>query len=234
MKKIVVLTGAGISKESGIDTFRDSKDGLWNKHKIEDVCTPAAWNKNPKKVLEFYNERRSLLKDIQPNSAHYDLVRLEEKYIVTIITQNVDDLHERAGSSKIIHLHGELTKGRGTDHYRRKAGIDLIFDIGYNDINYGDLDADGCQIRPHIVWFGENVPMLEQAVAYLKDADIVILIGTSLQVYPAAGLIEICDDHIEKYYIDPEPSESNVKYLQIIKEKATIGVKLIVNKLLEK
>lgn len=217
MKKVVVLTGAGISAESGISTFRDS-NGLWENHDIMEVASPEGWCKNPELVLNFYNLRRKQLKEVQPNSAHYFLKDLEEKHKVVIITQNVDDLHERAGSSYIIHLHGELKKARS------EKNEDLILDWE-EDINPGDLAEDGAQLRPHIVWFGEMVPMMDRAMEEVSDADIMLVIGTSLQVYPAASLIDFIEYGKPIYVIDPNsvtvPSNPNIK---VIRKTATEGV----------
>ncbi len=226
MKTIVVLTGAGISAESGIKTFRDS-DGLWEEHRIEDVATFDAWKRNRKLVLDFYNQRRRQLATVEPNAAHLALARLEEKYHVQIITQNVDNLHERAGSTNILHLHGELTKAR--------SSIDesLIYDIGYKDLQEGDTCAKGSQLRPHIVWFGEAVPNIMVAGALTQKADILLVIGTSLVVYPAAGLMNYAPSSIPKYYIDPNAAKSvYINNLTVIKEKAGIGVPALVEKLL--
>ena len=200
MKKLCVLTGAGISAESGLKTFRDS-GGLWENHRVEDVATPEAWARDPALVLEFYNQRRRQLKNARPNEAHQNLVKLEEKYRTIIITQNVDNLHERAGSNDIIHLHGELTKSRSSMDDR------LVFDCE-GDIRLGDLCPKGSQLRPHIVWFGEMVPMLEVAAKEMLDADIVLIIGTSMQVYPAAGLVSYAPAESTIYYIDPNPNIS--------------------------
>lgn len=230
-KKIVILTGAGISAESGISTFRDS-DGLWENHKIEDVATFAGWKKNRKLVLDFYNERRRLLPTVKPNDGHLELVRLEEKYDVTIITQNVDDLHERAGSTNIIHLHGELTKAQST------VDSSIIIDIGYNDILDGDKCEKESQLRPFIVWFGESVPNLTKAIEETKKADIFIVIGTSLQVYPAASLIDYVPlsenniDYNPTYLIDPN-HVLTYSYVNVIKENGSTGVKKLVDKLME-
>ncbi len=198
-KKLVVLTGAGISAESGIKTFRDS-DGLWEGHNVMDVATPEGWMKNPALVLDFYNKRRQQLKEVQPNLGHQILADLEQDFEVHIITQNVDDLHERAGSSNILHLHGELLKVRSTknDNY--------ILDWK-DDLNLGDVDLNQHQLRPHIVWFGEDVPMIEHAIDIVETADILIIIGTSLQVYPAAGLMDFMQHKTPVYYIDPKPAK---------------------------
>lgn len=217
MKKIVVITGAGISAESGISTFRDA-DGLWEGHDIMEVASPEGFYKNPALVLDFYNQRRTQLLTVQPNKAHLNLKKLEEHYEVTIVTQNVDDLHERAGSTNIIHLHGELLKVRNTKNES------LIYDWK-KDLVLGDVDADGAQLRPHIVWFGEEVPMLEKAVEVTEEADIVIIIGTSMQVYPAASLINFAKEGIPIYFIDPKPSINKNAFnnLHIIKDVATLG-----------
>lgn len=219
MKKIVVLTGAGMSAESGINTFRDA-DGLWEGHDVMEVATPEGFKQNPELVLDFYNQRRQQLLSVKPNSAHNALADLEKKYDVTIITQNVDDLHERAGSSDVIHLHGELLKARSV------ANDNDIYDCK-NDIVMGDLCPKGTQLRPHIVWFGEAVPMLENAVEITATADILIIIGTSMQVYPAASLIDYVKSGIPIYFIDPKPAvnANNFDNLTVISQKATVGVK---------
>lgn len=198
MKKIVVLTGAGISAESGIKTFRDA-DGLWEGHDIMEVASPIGWKKNAELVLDFYNKRRAQLLTVRPNKAHEILAELEEHFDIHIITQNVDDLHERAGSNKVIHLHGELLKVRSI------ANENFILDWKH-DLNLGDFDLEGNQLRPHIVWFGEDVPMIENAIDVVETADILIIIGTSLQVYPAAGLMNYVDQNVPVYYIDPNPA----------------------------
>lgn len=225
-KKIAVLTGAGISAESGIKTFRDA-GGLWENYRIEDVATPEAWKNNPALVLEFYNQRRRQLLSCQPNRAHYALVELESKYEVTIITQNVDDLHERAGSSNIIHLHGELLKARSTRFPH------LIYPCK-QDIKLGDLCEQGSQLRPHIVWFGEAVPEIERAAPVIANCDILIIIGTSLVVYPAAGLVNYASYESLKWLIDPANMPlPRVPNLTFINEKATIGTDRLVKKLLQ-
>lgn len=225
-KKIVVLTGAGVSAESGIRTFRDS-DGLWEEYRIEDVATFDAWRRNQSLVLDFYNKRRAQLATVQPNKAHYALVALEEKFDVHIITQNVDDLHERAGSSHIMHLHGELTKARSTvdDH--------LLYDIGYREICAGDTCEKGSQLRPHVVWFGEAVPMINDAAGILTDADILLVIGTSLQVYPAAGLLQYAPVMCTKYVVDPNSLPvSGIPNFKVIQKTAGEGVPALVTQLL--
>lgn len=217
MKHLVILTGAGISAESGLKTFRDA-DGLWEGHDVMEVATPEGFKKNPELVLEFYNQRRRQLLSVQPNSAHYDLATLESKYKVSIITQNVDDLHERAGSSDVVHLHGELTKARNvindTDCFEYKS-----------DIKVGDTCPNGHQLRPHIVWFGETVPMIEKAVELCETADILVIIGTSMQVYPAAGLMHQVPEGIPIYFIDPNPAVKSTGNLKVIAATATEGVK---------
>ncbi|HSN49095.1 MAG TPA: NAD-dependent deacylase [Flavobacterium sp.] len=197
-KKLVVLTGAGISAESGIKTFRDA-GGLWEGHNVMDVATPEGWHKNPKLVMDFYNQRRRQLKEVQPNSGHKILAELEKDFEVFIITQNVDNLHEKSGSSNVLHLHGELLKVRST------VNRNYILDWE-TDLNFGDFDDKGNQLRPHIVWFGEEVPALDEAVTIVEKADILIIVGTSLQVYPAAGLMNFAKPSIPVYYIDPKPA----------------------------
>ncbi|WP_026727989.1 SIR2 family NAD-dependent protein deacylase [Flavobacterium denitrificans] len=196
-KKLVVLTGAGISAESGIKTFRDS-DGLWEGHDVMEVATPEGWHKNQELVLDFYNKRRQQLKEVKPNLGHIILAELEKDFDVHIITQNVDDLHERAGSSKVLHLHGELLKVRSVQNKN------LILDWT-EDLHTGDFDTNGYQLRPHIVWFGEEVPALEEAIDITETADYFAVIGTSLQVYPAAGLISYAPSTTPVFYIDPKP-----------------------------
>ncbi len=228
MKNIVVLSGAGISAESGIKTFRDA-DGLWEGHDVMEVATPEAWQRNPALVLDFYNQRRKQLFEVSPNDGHKALVRLEEKFSVNIITQNVDDLHERAGSRNIIHLHGELKKVRST--------IDplLIYDWD-EDLILGQNCDKGSQLRPHIVWFGEAVPMIEPSREICRLADLLIIVGTSLQVYPAASLMAYAPANIPMYYVDPNPGTSfelsNMKNLTIIREKAGKGLTELVEQLL--
>jgi len=225
VKNLVILTGAGISAQSGIKTFRDS-DGLWENHRIEDVATFDAWHKNKELVLDFYNQRRRQLLECEPNDAHKLLVRLEEKYNVQIITQNVDDLHERAGSSNVLHLHGELFKVRSTlDEH-------LVYEWK-KDLKTGDKCDRGSQLRPHIVWFGEQVPMIETAAEITQTADIFVVIGTSMVVYPAAGLIHYLDNAVPKYVIDPnKPEMAKFKNIEFITEKASIGVKKLLDILL--
>ena len=225
-KKIVVLTGAGISAESGLKTFRDS-DGLWEEYHIEDVATYEAWFRNQELVIEFYNKRRMQLASVVPNAAHHALVKLEQKYDVTIVTQNVDDLHERAGSSDIMHLHGELTKVRSSKY------PGSIKDIGYSEIHPGDLCEKGAQLRPHIVWFGEPVPLIGEAARLAMQAEILLVIGTSMAVYPAAGLVNYVPAHCRIFLVDPGDIQvQGIKNLKFIREKAGIGVPVLVDQLL--
>ncbi len=227
MKKIVVLTGAGVSAESGINTFRDA-NGLWEGHDVMEVATPQGFQRNPDLVLNFYNERRRQLFKVSPNMAHRALVLLEEHYDVSIITQNVDDLHERAGSSKVIHLHGELLKAR-CSHNPSKI-VDWK-----TDIKIGDLSEDGNQLRPHIVWFGEEVPLLEKAANITQAAQILIIIGTSMQVYPAASLIHYVSRDTPIYFIDPKPNINQTDFngLTIIQASAVNGVPPLVSELIQ-
>lgn len=220
-KKLVVLTGAGVSAESGIKTFRDS-DGLWEGHNVMDVATLEGWQKNPTLVLDFYNQRRKQLQEVKPNLGHQILVELEADFDVHIITQNVDDLHERAGSLNVLHLHGELLKVRSTKNKN------YIFDWK-NDLNLGDLDDNGNQLRPHIVWFGEDVPAIEEAVEIVEKADVLIIIGTSLQVYPAASLMNFANPTIPVYYIDPKPATvyDLPNPLEIIEAIGSEGMKIL-------
>ncbi|NOR29018.1 MAG: NAD-dependent deacylase [Lutibacter sp.] len=228
MKKIVVLTGAGISAESGIKTFRDA-DGLWEGHDIMEVASPTGWERNKNLVLDFYNKRRSQLLNVQPNKAHNLLVQLEKNYEITIITQNVDDLHERAGSTNVVHLHGELLKVRSTKNQQ------LIYEWRKNLV-IGDVCEENHQLRPHIVWFGEAVPLLDKAIEITAMADILIIIGTSMQVYPAASLINFIKPNTPIYFIDPKPSieEHNYSNLKIIAKNASVGVPMVVKLLIEK
>ena len=225
MKQIVVITGAGISAESGLQTFRDS-GGLWEGHNVYDVATPEAWSRNPEMVQNFYNERRKSVIKAEPNAAHYALVKLEEKYEVTIITQNIDDLHERAGSSRIIHLHGLITKSQSD------RNPNLIYDISGWELKMGELCELGSQLRPHVVWFGEAVPMIEKAAKQCYIADIVLVIGTSLKVYPAAGLIDLVPAKAKKILVDPRAMEISAKNIEMIPEKAATAVPELVERLL--
>ena len=227
---IVVLTGAGISAESGIKTFRDA-DGLWEGHDVMQVASPQGWEANKELVLDFYNQRRKKLQSVYPNLGHISLVELEQNHNVTIITQNVDDLHERAGSTNVIHLHGELYKVRST------KSDELIYDWK-KDLVLGDVGDDGHQLRPHIVWFGESVPKLEESIPSVSKADILIIIGTSLQVYPAAGLSSYSSPQCKKYYIDPNPQLNyelkTTTNLKIMKGTATEQVPILVNAILKR
>lgn len=219
-KHIVVLTGAGISAESGIKTFRDA-DGLWEGHDVMEVATPQGFAANPELVLDFYNQRRKQLLEVKPNQAHFDLAKLENEFKITIVTQNVDDLHERAGSTNVVHLHGELLKVRSTHNENdvQDWTTDLVL---------GNLCAKGHQLRPHIVWFGEDVPMIEKAVSICETANILIIIGTSMQVYPAASLINYVPENTATYFIDPKPNVESKTNLTVIAEKATVGVKKVI------
>jgi len=227
-KRIVVLSGAGVSAESGIKTFRDS-GGLWEEYDIMEVATPEAWERNMDLVLEFYNQRRKQLYGVQPNVAHYLLAELERFFDVHIITQNVDDLHERAGSTKVLHLHGELKKARST------AEPDLVFELEGWELKKGDLCSLGSQLRPHIVWFGEAVPMIPEAARLTQTADIFVIAGTSLNVYPAAGLVGYVQAGVPVYLIDPgNIAVSHIPGLTFIKEKASVGMEKLKQILIEK
>ena len=227
-KRIVVLTGAGMSAESGIRTFRDN-DGLWRNHRVEEVASPIAWASDMDLVLEFYNQRRKQLLECDPNAGHLALARLEEKYNVQIVTQNVDDLHERAGSTNVLHLHGELKKVRST------IDPSYVVEMEGWELKKGDTCPKGGQLRPHIVWFGEPVPNISLAAEIVVTADIMLVIGTSMLVYPAAGLIHYAPMEAKKYYIDPGAREiGTVENLEIITEKAGTGVPALVDILLQK
>jgi NAD-dependent deacetylase len=227
MKKVVVLTGAGMSADSGLKTFRDS-NGLWEGHDLKKVATPEGWRRDPEKVLKFYNARREQAQKAKPNKGHKALAKLEDKFDVTIITQNVDNLHERAGSSDVLHLHGELSKVRST------KDSSLIYDIGGDSIELGDTAEDGAQLRPHVVWFGEMVPNMEKASQIVPLAEILIVIGTSLVVYPAAGLTDYARSSIPKFIIDPNKpdlyDDTNWKHIQ---ERAAVGTPKLVNRLMD-
>jgi len=226
MKRIVVLTGAGISAESGLKTFRDS-DGLWEGYNIQDVATPEAWRRNPDLVQDFYNQRRKSVLEANPNAAHYALARLEEKYDVTIITQNIDDLHERGGSTNVVHLHGIITRSQSS------RNPNLTYPIDGWEIKMGEKCEMGSQLRAHVVWFGEAVPMIEKAARICTEADIFILVGSSLEVYPAAGLVDYVPHDTPKYIIDPKIPYmgDDISFIKI-EEKATMGVEYLVDKLL--
>lgn len=219
MKHIVVLTGAGMSAESGIKTFRDA-DGLWEGYDVTEVASPIGFANNPALVLDFYNQRRRQLFEVKPNAAHFDLAQLEANFKVSIVTQNIDDLHERAGSTNVVHLHGELLKVRST------------FDISQiiewkTDLVLGDTCNKGYQLRPHIVWFGEPVPMIEKAMEICKTADTLIIIGTSMQVYPAANLMHYVPQRTPIYFIDPKPAIKSFRNITVIRENATVGIKKV-------
>jgi NAD-dependent deacetylase len=231
MKRIVILTGAGISKESGIDTFRDSKESLWNNHRVEDVATPMAFIKDPGMVLDFYNQRRRIVAESEPNQAHFDLVSLEDYYDVQIITQNIDDLHERAGSSNILHLHGSILESK------TNMDPEKIHYTGYEDISLGDVDEDGYQLRPNVVWFGESITKINDAERLLRSADIYVIIGTSLEVYPASMFHTQIPRGTPVYLIDPNVPNSgsiSIKSINFIQEPATVGVAKLVSELIEK
>lgn len=228
-EKVVVLTGAGVSAESGINTFRD-EGGLWEGHDVMEVASPQGWHRDKSLVLDFYNQRRRQLKNVEPNQAHFALRELEAKYKVVVITQNIDNLHERGGSSKIIHLHGELNKVRSC------IDPSLIYHWE-EDLNVGDTCEKGSQLRPHIVWFGEAVPMMDKALLEITSAQHVIIVGTSMQVYPAAGLVGYAPNTANIYYVDPKPSInyelSTRENLNVFAEKATTGVRKVVDELLK-
>lgn len=225
MKKLTVLTGAGISAESGLKTFRNS-NGYWRHYRFEDVASPQAWIINPQDVLDFYNERRRQLAIVQPNSAHKSLVELEKHFDVRVITQNVDDLHERAGSNKVLHIHGELTKAR--------SSIDpgLVCEIGFRDILLSDKASDGSKLRPHIVWFGEDVPLFPEAIKQTAQSDVLLIIGTSLAVYPAASLVQYCRKGIPVFYVDPNAQVQAGLSMEIIIATAVAGMKHLMPRLI--
>lgn len=229
-KKIAVLTGAGVSAESGITTFRDS-DGLWENHKVEDVASIEGWYRNMEVVLDFYNARRAQLATVRPNAAHYAIASLEDEYDVTVVTQNVDNLHERAGSTRIVHLHGELTKVRPENCCNEMDGFseETVFDIGFDAVEVGDKAPNGAQLRPHIVWFGEAVPKIDAAIDAVEAADIILIVGTSLQVYPAAGLYRYARMGTPIYIIDPNDVSVRDSRITHIKEVATSGMETFKN-----
>lgn len=229
-KKLVVLTGAGVSAESGISTFR-TNNGLWENHKVEDVASIEGWYRNHQLVLDFYNERRLQLGTVKPNAAHHAIAELEKDWDVTVITQNVDNLHERAGSTRIIHLHGELTKVRPENCYNDVDNYseETVFDMGYDTISLGDLAPNGAQLRPHIVWFGEAVPYINAAIDHVMSADVLLIVGTSLQVYPAAGLYAYAKADTPIYIIDPADVSVRDGRLTHIKDVATSGMETFKN-----
>ncbi len=225
-KKLVILSGAGISQESGIRTFRDM-NGLWEEYDVTEVATPEAWARNPTLVMKFYNDRRKQLYECEPNAGHRGLVDLEQDFDVSIITQNVDDLHERAGSSKVLHLHGELKKARSS------VDESLIYNIDGWELKFGQKCAKGSQLRPFIVWFGEEVPAMNDAVPIVQRADILVVIGTSLNVYPAAGLVNFARKDIPIFVVDPERPSVYIRNVIYIQEKAGKGVEILKEKLKE-
>lgn len=226
MKNLVILSGAGISAESGISTFRDA-NGLWRNHRMEEVASPIAWNNDMDLVLEFYNIRRKQLFEVEPNAGHKAIVELEKHFNVEVVTQNVDDLHERAGSSKVLHLHGELKKVRST------VDDSLIYELDHWELKKGDLCEKGSQLRPHIVWFGEAVPAISHAVEIVRKADILIIVGTSLVVYPAAGLMDYAPAGIPVYYIDPQAHQLSYRPdVECIADKAGSGLPKLLGKLI--
>lgn len=226
MKHLVVLSGAGISAESGIPTFRDA-DGLWEGHDVMDVATPEGWKRNPSLVLDFYNQRRKKALEVKPNRGHEILAELEKYFRVTIVTQNVDNLHERAGSSKVIHLHGSLFESRSS------MDESLVYPIQGWELNLGDMCQKGSQLRPNIVWFGEMVPLIEVASEIAKEADYFVVVGTSMVVYPAAGLIDYVPFDTPKFVVDPRlPDMRHIPNLQLIEEKASIGMEKVMKSLL--
>ena len=225
--KIVVLTGAGVSAESGVSTFRDS-NGLWEQHKVEDVASIEGWYRDPALVLDFYNARRAQLATVKPNDAHRAIAELEKEYDVIVVTQNVDNLHERAGSTRIIHLHGELTKVRPENCCNERDGFseETVFDIGHDSIALGDTAPNGAQLRPHIVWFGEAVPKIDAAIDAVEAADVLLIVGTSLQVYPAAGLYRFAKHDTPIYIIDPKDVPVRDGRITHIKDVATKGMEM--------
>ena len=233
-KKIVVLTGAGVSAESGISTFRDS-NGLWENYKVEDVASIEGWYRNPALMLQFYNDRRAQLAQVRPNAAHLSIAELEKDWDVTVVTQNVDNLHERAGSTRIIHLHGELTKVRPEDSCTETDGFseEQVFDIGYEPVEIGDCAPSRVQLRPHIVWFGEAVPKINQAIDAVEAADVLLIVGTSLQVYPAAGLYRFAKADAPIYIIDPDGLAVRDPRLIHIKEVATRGMEIVLKSIVD-
>ncbi|WP_422079705.1 SIR2 family NAD-dependent protein deacylase [Ulvibacterium sp.] len=226
-KKVVVLTGAGVSAESGLKTFRDA-DGLWEGHDVTEVASPQGFANNPELVLDFYNQRRRQLLEVSPNAAHRALANLESHFSTTVVTQNIDNLHERAGSTHVVHLHGELFKVRST------GDPNLILDWK-KDLKWGDVCENGYQLRPHIVWFGEQVPMIEKAIEITREADALLIIGTSMQVYPAAGLLQYAPSGAPIYFIDPRPNLESGDYenLVVLAERASIGVPIAVSRLID-
>lgn len=227
MQKLVVLSGAGVSAESGLKTFRDS-DGLWEEYDIMEVATPEAWNANPALVLKFYNKRREQVLNAKPNSAHEAIAGLDKHFDVTVITQNIDDLHERSGSKNILHLHGQITQSRSS------VDETLIYELNGDQINIGDFCESGAQLRPNIVWFGEAVPNILIAQEIVSQADILLIVGTSLNVYPAAGLVHFADFRVRKFLVDPKYIHlTDIDNLEVIKDKATMGVPVAIKSIMD-
>lgn len=228
-KKIIIFSGAGMSAESGINTFRDS-GGLWENHRIEDVATPQAWEKDPKMVLDFYNQRRSNVLESEPNAAHIAIAKLEREFNVVVITQNIDDLHERSGSKNVLHLHGEIMYARSSS-----PSNDKLYPIDNGTIQMGEVCDHGHQLRPHVVWFGEMVPNMQSAAQEIQSADYVVIVGTSLNVYPAAGLIDYMNEEAPGYIIDPDDIKLSDKLnIRHIKGKATECIDEVIAEILEK
>lgn len=223
-KRLVILSGAGISQESGLKTFRDM-GGIWEEYDVTEVASPEAWSRNPELVLRFYNERRRLLWEAKPNAGHIGIAELEEWFDVDVVTQNVDDLHEQAGSTRVLHLHGELRKARST------ADLSLVYTLKHWELKLGDTCEKGSQLRPHIVWFGEMVTEIDKAVSIVRKADIFVVVGTSLAVYPAAGLVHYAPPGIPVFVIDPQVPRVNSDHVDYITEKAGAGVKILKQKL---
>lgn len=224
MKKLVVLSGAGMSQESGLKTFRDM-GGLWEQYRVEDVASIEGWYRNPELVMNFYNERRKQLFETQPNAGHFTVAALENDFDVQVITQNVDDLHERAGSTKVLHLHGELRKARST------TDPELVYTLDHWELKFGDKCEKGSQLRPHIVWFGEAVPAFYDAIPMVEAADILVVVGTSMQVYPAAGLVNYARQGVPVFVIDPVRPDFYMKNVTYIGEKASVGMNILKSKL---
>jgi NAD-dependent deacetylase len=234
-KKVLIFTGAGVSAESGVATFRTGDDGLWYNHKVEDVATPSGWRRDREKVLNFYNMRRAQMKDVEPNLAHKIIAELESDYDVTVVTQNVDDLHERAGSTNIIHLHGELTKARGCMYDHKTSPLDTVIDVGYNEINIGDkCPTSGSQLRPHIVWFGEDLDSdnIKMATEAALDCDFCVIVGTSMQVFPANQIPFLTKSNTLIYIVDPSDMDFYIDkqrkpFITHIKEVASVGMQKV-------
>lgn len=234
-KKIVIFSGAGVSEESGVNTFRGT-DGYWEGHKISEVATPRGWIKDPAKVLNFYNERRRQMPTVEPNDAHKTIAELEKQFDVVVVTQNVDDLHERGGSNNVLHLHGELNKARGCAYPHKDSNTDVVYEIGYEDINEGDMcETHKSQKRPHIVWFGEMPFFVEEAYEALNDCDYLIIVGTSLEITYTISLLASTNKDAKVFYVDPKPSKRLDKFLDVeyIEDKAVAGMATVVEKINE-